>query len=175
MTKHYSKQGVTRRELLALGFVVGGLTLIPQHGAVASEESKSISDAKAYKAFLDVSLKLTAEKALHAKQAERTYLGLVRHEQDFAKRIKALDRVIVDEDISMSRLQRQLDSRHRDLADLPRAIATAWFEGIVGKGSKAECVAFSQALMYVPVADVLKPPSYALGEYGIWQSKPPRV
>ena len=70
------------------------------------------------------------------------------------------------------KLQKTLDDEKSPLAPLPHDLAKAWFQGIVGSGDKARCIAFETALNAVIVADVLKPPTYAYGAYGSWASKP---
>ena len=172
MTKKNSKQGVSRREFLTVSFAAGGLTLIPH--AFASTKSAA-GDAMAYKAFTDLSTLITAENNLKPGVTERLYLALIRHDKTFADRVKALHEFVTTQAVSVSDLQKRVEANKPELADVPKAIASAWFEGLVGKGADAEVVLFSEALMYVAVADVLKPPSYSLGEYGIWQTKPPEV
>ena len=58
------------------------------------------------------------------------------------------------------------------IVGLPRSIVTAWCLGIIGQGESARCIAYETALNAVIVADILKPPTYAYGVYGTWQSKP---
>ncbi|SEG81493.1 sugar dehydrogenase complex small subunit [Marinobacterium lutimaris] len=173
MNSNHSKTGVTRRGFLAASLAAGSLTLIPH--ALASTTPASVADSDAYRAFIAVSQQITANTALKPAMAERLYLALVRHDDSFAGRIKQLDRFITDQAVAVSELQARVEAEAPELKDLPPAIATGWFEGLVGSGKDLELIAFSEALMYVAVADVLKPPSYSLGEYGIWQSKPAKA
>lgn len=58
------------------------------------------------------------------------------------------------------------------MAAIPRQIVTAWYVGVVGESTQAQCLAYEQALMSVVTEDKLRPPTYAYGAYGSWQEKP---
>lgn len=55
---------------------------------------------------------------------------------------------------------------------LSQAILQAWFLGVAGKGAKATCVAYIDALANRAVAATLVPPSYSYGALGTWQARP---
>jgi hypothetical protein len=55
---------------------------------------------------------------------------------------------------------------------LSQAILQAWFLGVAGKGARATCVAYVDALANRAVAATLAPPSYSYGALGTWQARP---
>ena len=55
---------------------------------------------------------------------------------------------------------------------LSQAILQAWYLGVVGKGNKAVCVTYVEALANRVVADTLEPPSFSYGPCGSWSSRP---
>lgn len=55
---------------------------------------------------------------------------------------------------------------------LAQAILQAWYLGTVGKGKKAVCVTYIDALANRAVAGDLTPPSYSYGPCGSWRTKP---
>jgi hypothetical protein len=57
----------------------------------------------------------------------------------------------------------------RDAAD---EIVRGWYTGTLGAGTGAKTFAYSEALMYRAVADVLAPPTYAFGGPGWWAADP---
>ncbi len=55
---------------------------------------------------------------------------------------------------------------------LAQAILQAWYLGTVGKGKKAVCITYLDALANRAVAAELTPPSYSYGPCGSWRTKP---
>jgi hypothetical protein len=55
---------------------------------------------------------------------------------------------------------------------LAQAILQAWYLGTVGKGKKAVCITYIDALANRAVAGELTPPSYSYGPCGSWRTKP---
>jgi hypothetical protein len=50
-------------------------------------------------------------------------------------------------------------------------LVAAWYTGTVGYGAQAEMVSYVDALMYRPVSDGLRAPTYCDGP--IWWTEPP--
>ncbi|MBM6551845.1 sugar dehydrogenase complex small subunit [Marinomonas ostreistagni] len=171
MSQYKEKAGISRRGFLTASAALSGLTLVP----FASQAQAAATDAKAFNAFMALSQLITAKSDLNPALADTIYLSLAQQDEDFAARIKTLNAFVADHNLTSANLQARLDAEQPDVADLPRKLAKAWFQGIVGEGKAAKTISYSDnTLMYAAVADVLAPPSYALGAYGIWSSKPPQ-
>ena len=122
--------------------------------------------------FLALSAFIAGQKALDGALAAALYQALSDHHPAFVDQISQLLALIEARHLDPAALQSTLDTEQSPLAAVPRAIARGWFMGIVGSGAQARCVAYDQALNAQMVIDVLQPPSYALGAYGSWTSKP---
>ena len=129
-------------------------------------------DSPAQADFLALSALIAGQQALDASLAAALYRALCDLHPDFPQQARQLLSLIEARRISPETLQLTLDSEQSPLAKVPRAIARAWFMGIVGSGAQARCVAYEQALNAQMVSDVLQPPSFALGGYGSWTQKP---
>lgn len=129
-------------------------------------------DSPAQADFLAVSALIAGQQALDATLAAALHQALSDLHPGFAEQLSQLLALIEARHITPDLLQQTLDSDHSPLAQLPRAIARAWFMGIVGTGAQARCVTYEHALNAQIVSDVLQPPSYALGGYGSWVTKP---
>jgi len=160
-----NSSGVTRRFLLASILTTYTASLIPW--ALA----QSVDDGD-QGAFLAVSAIIAGRQTLDTHLAKRLYDALVADDKNFPAMAQQLLALINTRKIDPLHLQRVLDTEKSPLAGVPRAIAAAWFLGIVGSGAKARCVAYEIALNAVIVSDVLKPPTYAYGVYGSWIAKP---
>jgi hypothetical protein len=123
-------------------------------------------------AFLDVSQKLCGRGHLEPGLASRLYRALATAHPDMPAQLKQLADVMAQPGFDVNSLQASLDAARPAYAALPRAIVSAWYTGVVGEGENAHCVAYEEALMNVTVADQLKPPSYAYGNYGSWARQP---
>jgi len=122
--------------------------------------------------FLEVSQKLCGRGHLEPGLATRLYSALVAEHADFPEQLQQLAQFMTGPGTNVTGLQASLDAAKPAFAGLPRAIVTAWYTGIVGQGETAHCVAYEESLMNVTVADQLKPPSYAFGNYGSWANQP---
>ncbi|TAN03373.1 MAG: hypothetical protein EPN36_13010 [Rhodanobacteraceae bacterium] len=123
-------------------------------------------------AFMALSALLAGRRSLDAGLAARLFDALSAMYPHFTADARALLAQINQQHIDPAQLQSTLDGAHSPLAPLPRRIMRAWCLGLVGEGEATKCVAYENALNAVIVADVLKPPTYAYGEYGSW-AKPP--
>jgi hypothetical protein len=122
--------------------------------------------------FLALSSWLTGRPSLDAGLANRLYELLAADDASLAGGVRGLWALVNERRIDPAKLQQVLDAEKSAYARLPRAIATAWFLGIVGEGDKARCVALESALNAAVVADVLKPPTYCHGAYASWARSP---
>lgn len=122
--------------------------------------------------FLDVSQKLCGRGHVEPGLALRLYRALAAQHADFPAQLQQLSDLMAQPGFDVSTLQASLDAAKPAYAALPRAIVTAWYTGVVGDGEHAQCVAYEEAWMNTTVADQLKPPSYAYGNYGSWARQP---
>lgn len=160
-----ANDGVTRRWLLGGVLTAYTASLIPW--ALAQP-----LDDRDQGAFLAVSAIIAGRQALDAQLAKRLYDALIADDKNFSSMAHELLSLIDARKIEPLNLQKVLDAEKSPLAGIPRAIARAWFLGIVGSGVKARCLAYENALNATIVSDVLKPPTYAYGVYGSWTAKP---
>jgi len=122
--------------------------------------------------FLALSALIAGQQALDRDLANALYLALTQQYPAFADQASQLLKLMEARHLDPATLQSTLDAEQSPLAKVPRVLARAWFMGVVGSGTQARCVAYEQALNARMVADVLQPPSFALGGYGVWSAKP---
>jgi len=154
-----------RRALLAGLMAACFSSYVPR--AVAQPAADPAQDA-----FLAVSRILTGRTSLDLALAGRLYEALLADMPRFGEDVQALRAWMDEREIGPDELQRRLDAEKSPLAGLPREIVTAWYTGIVGHGERARCIAFETSLIYVIVADRLRPPSYCYGPPGSWVEQP---
>lgn len=123
-------------------------------------------------AFMALSAILVGRQTLDAPLGKRLYEALSAQDPQFENRTKSVLALINTQHIDPMALQKALDAGHNDLAAIPRSIVAAWYVGVVGIGANARCIAYENALMNEIVDDKLRPPTYAYGAYGTWESKP---
>lgn len=163
--QHSAPASASRRRLLA-GFVGAyTATLVPWALAEPVKDDQQAS-------FVALSAIIAGRQSLDTEMADRTFKAFVARQPEFAASAAALLKLIESRKIDPMQLQKTLDDEKSPLAPLPRQIATAWFQGIVGSGADATVVAYEHALNAQMVADVLRPPTYAYGPYGSWARKP---
>ncbi len=133
----------------------------------------SSSDAD-FDAFLHLSRYLTGKTALNTDLAQAIYGGLLADQADLPQHIARLRAFIAQHATPANTLQSTLDAQSSPLAALPKTVMKGWYLGIVGSGAHARAVAYEQALMYPPIADVIVMPTYAHAQPGYW-SAPPSV
>jgi hypothetical protein len=160
-----AKEDVTRRWLLGSLLTAYTASLVPW--ALAQP-----IDDRDQGAFLAISAIIAGHQALDAQLAKRLYDALIVDDKRFPSMARELLSLIDARKIEPLHLQQVLDAEKSSLAGVPRAIARAWFLGIVGSGVQARCIAYENALNATIVSDVLKPPTYAYGVYGSWAAKP---
>lgn len=114
--------------------------------------------------FLDVSRQLTGKPELNVVLGQALY--------------PALQAAVTDLDATLARLQALLAqgepiaAEHKAELALSQTMLQGWYLGVVGKGKKAVCITYVDALSNLAVADTLVPPSYSYGPCGTWQVKP---
>ncbi|MBD1586314.1 sugar dehydrogenase complex small subunit [Pseudomonas typographi] len=121
-------------------------------------------------AFLDLSALLVGRSYVDPAQGKPLFEAFKAQAGDFPNRCLALLAQIQARQLDPATLQHVLDAEASPLAALPRQVARAWLQGVVGSGTKARCLAYETALNAQMVGDVLRPPSYAYGAYGSWAS-----
>ncbi|MFI4926219.1 MAG: sugar dehydrogenase complex small subunit [Burkholderiales bacterium] len=161
-----SQPGVQRRRVLIAGVLAASCRATPTSAASTASSSAE------YSAFRDLSLYLTAATRLDDAHVQRLYRALVAEDPGFPVAAQELWGWIQHKQVAASALQDILDREQPPFVALPRAIASAWFLGVVGDGDKARVFALEHALNAAIVADVLKPPTYCYGGYASW-SRPP--
>lgn len=166
---------MSRRTLLGSAAVAGvalatgfGATVLGTSNAFAAEAAATADAA----AFLKLSVFLTNGKPLDATLASRYQAALNKHDAKFAEASTALQSYVADS--KAANIDELL--AHPELPDPVRqtikTIVSAWYLGVVGEDDKAELIAYADALMYRPTADVLIVPTYGGGPDS-WGTKPP--
>ncbi|PVZ19623.1 MULTISPECIES: sugar dehydrogenase complex small subunit [unclassified Pseudomonas] len=128
------------------------------------------AEPQALAAFMTLSAWLTGRDWLDPAQGRPLFEALTAQSGDFPTRCQALWLDVQGRHLDPATVHRQLSDEGSPLAALPRQIAKAWWQGVVGQGAQARCVAYEQALNAQVVADVLVPPSYAYGAHGSWSA-----
>lgn len=166
---------ISRRTLLGSAAVAGvalatglGTTVLGTSNAFAAQASAAASAAD----FLKLSTFLTNGKSLDVTLASRYLAALNKHDPKFGDALAALQSTIAES--KAANIDELLE--RPDLADPARqtikTIVSAWYLGVVGEDDKAELIAYAEALMYRPTADVLVVPTYGGGPDS-WGAKPP--
>lgn len=165
ITKQSGPNSPVRRHLLA-GFVSAyTASLVPWAMAQPVNDPHQAE-------FLALSAIIAGRRSLDTLMADRIFRALSEGHPEFTQNVRNLLHMIGQRKIDPLHLQKILDDEKSPLAPLPRQIATAWFQGIIGTGSDAHVIAYAEALNAQMVADVLKPPTYGYGPYGSWTRKP---
>ena len=142
------------------------------HAQTATSGGGTDAPRAAPDAFLSVTHYLTGRSSIDTAHAGRLYAALVAVDPAFDTKLHDLAAFIAQNRPEPGALQAMLDDAKASYAKVPKDIATAWYVGVVGSGVAARCVSFETSLMYVIVADRLKPPSYAYGPYASWGRNP---
>lgn len=147
----------------------GGLSMV----RCAHAQEAAASDAD-FAAFMHLSQYLTGKTALDVEIGRAILAGLREDSAKVTAQIAQLNDFVAKSNTPASALHAALEGSQSALASLPKHIMSAWYLGVVGTGTKARTVAYEQALMYPPIADVIVMPSYAHGVPGYW-TKPPHL
>lgn len=139
--------------------------------AVAAEPSGA-TDALPSTDFLQLSQFLTGKPQLDRTLAAAIEAAFNETQAGFADRVAQTNHFIAANKAEARTIQSVLDTAKHPLADVPRKVMTAWYLGTVGTGKNARAVAYEQALMYPPIADVVVMPTFARGIPGYWADPP---
>lgn len=153
--------------MLATLSVVGLGALSAAHAQAASASTDADFDA-----FIELSKYLTGKTALDIEIGRAILTGLQGDDASTSATIAQLNAFVARTNTPANMLQSVLDASQPALAKLPKKVVTAWYLGVVGTGKNARTVAYEQALMYPPIADVIVMPSYARGVPGYWATPP---
>lgn len=157
----------------ALVAALGGIGLTALHHPWLSRAlAQSVPASDSFAAFMHVSSYLTGKPALDAELGRAIYDGLADATGTFEQQLHALNTLLASAPPPAHALQTMLDKDQAPYAGLPKQIMTGWYLGIVGTGKTRRAVAFEQALMYAPVADVIVLNTYAHGVPGYWATPP---
>ena len=122
--------------------------------------------------FSAVSQVLTGRASLDPALRDALLARFMAQDEQFPAKLRALRQLTDRFGHDPEAFGAQLKNDGADLAALRGQILQGWYLGVVGEGEKAVCVTYTGALANAAVADVLRPPSYAYGEYGSWKSQP---
>ncbi len=115
--------------------------------------------------FTTVSATLTGRGSLDPALAQALYQAFQVAVKDFDTTLLKLRGAMTGEEITFSDEQKAEQG-------LSQSILQAWYLGVVGKGKKAVCVTYTEALANKVAAPILVPPSYSYGPIGTWTTKP---
>ncbi|MEJ5155100.1 sugar dehydrogenase complex small subunit [Gluconobacter wancherniae] len=158
---------VSRRKLLLGGLAIGSLSAFSSLGVAASPVNSDFAG------FLALSEFLTGKKDLSPILAQRYYLGLHTQFPDLPNKIATLL-----QEIHAFSAKSMDDYLRRGPTPAARSTATqivsAWYLGIIGENPHKSLIAYSKALMFLPVAGALVIPSYGAGPLA-WGGRPEPV
>ncbi|MBV7536548.1 sorbitol dehydrogenase family protein [Duganella sp. sic0402] len=143
---------------LMLSGAAGQLLLTSRAKAALASASPQLN------AFMAVSATLTGKPQLNVLLGQALHPALQKAVPDFDATLAKLQALLAQGD--------DLSADHKAEQALSQAILQGWYLGVVGKGKKAVCVTYVDALSNLAVADVLVPPSYSYGPCGTWSAKP---
>lgn len=160
-----------RRALQALGAALlsgaaGQLLLSTRARAALASATPGLND------FIEVSRSLTAQPALDATLAHALYAAFRRSAPDIDTALAALKTTLAQGAALAQADKTAFGDEEKAQEALSQAILQAWYLGVVGKGGKAACVTYVDALANRAVEGILVPPSYSYGHCGTWQAKP---
>ena len=157
----------------ALAAAIGGIGLATlQHSWLTKAWGQTMPADDGFAAFMQLSSYLTGKKTLDVELGHAIYAGLADGKAAFAEQVHALNALLASTPTPAAKLQQTLDQAKSPLAAAPKQIMAGWYLGVVGSGKTARAVAFEQALMYAPVADVIVLNTYARGVPGYWAQPP---
>lgn len=173
MTKHIDQApSAGRRTLikatLALG-VTSMVAYLPIKSVFAGSEAAGAMPA-ATAAFRQLSQFLTS-KTVHAVLASRYYEALKKRMPELDQSVEALNALVaqyklahMDDYLALPDVDKQLDAH-------AKTIVKSMYLGVVGDDENQELIAYKEAFMYAPTADVLVVPTYGRGPDS-WGTKP---
>lgn len=122
--------------------------------------------------FVTVSQALTGRAALDPALAQGLYRAFQLQVADFDATLLKLQAALAQEAGLLQGDTTAFAEAQKAERALSQAILQAWYLGVVGKGKKAVCVTFTEALSNRLAAPILVPPSYSYGPIGTWSAQP---
>lgn len=119
--------------------------------------------------FLSLSHVATGHSDLSSVTAARIFGAMRKFDPNFSTRAAALLQLARSATEPEALLQA---AEPAGLGDTMQTIVAAWYTGTVGKGTDAVVVSYVDALMYQPVKDGMRPPTYCDGP-NWWTGSPP--
>jgi hypothetical protein len=170
MTKHVN-QPARRRALKLAGVVLlsgaaGKLLLLQQARAGINVSDNNLAD------FVAISAALTGRGALDATLAQGLYRTFQTAVPDFDAVLLKLKSALARDGAVLQGEKTAFSEQQKAEHALSQSILQAWYLGVVGKGKKAVCVTYTEALSNKVVAGTLVPPSYSYGPCGSWSARP---
>lgn len=161
-----------RRALQVVGAAmmsgVAGQLLLTSRAKAAPDGAAPGPGAQAFQA---VSRILTGKADLQPVLALALYEAFVRTTPDVDTALAALQASLAADPLGEDGKTAFTDAQKAQQG-LAQAILQAWYLGTVGKGRKAVCITYIDALANRAVAAELTPPSYSYGPCGSWRTKP---
>ncbi|MRW89843.1 hypothetical protein GJ699_07595 [Duganella sp. FT80W] len=163
---------ISRRSALkALGVatlasVAGQLLLATRAKAALEPAGQGLKD------FLAVSTTLTGKNDLNPTLALALYKAMQQTQPELDGALLKLKTALAQDTVLAGGDKTAFADEQKAEHALSQAILQGWYLGTVGKGKKAVCVTYVDALSNRAVADTLVPPSYSYGPCGAWQVKP---
>lgn len=164
-----NRRAFLRRSALAVAVAGIGISAW-RYPTLANALEASQSDG--FNGFMRLSSYLTGKTTLDRELGQALYAGLTEGDAQFDGNVRALNAQLQASGTPAAQLQQTLDQAKSPLATLPKNIMKGWYLGVVGSGKNARAVAFEQALMQAPVADVVVMNTYARGVPGYWAHPP---
>lgn len=167
-----SAPGISRRTLIKASFAFGAmgmLSYLPLRSVMAVGEATPALPASAV-AFQKLSQFLTS-KPVQAILAQRYYDALKKYNPDLDQSVAALNTLVeqkklahMDDYLALTDVDQALDAR-------AKTIVKSMYLGVVGDDENSQLIAYKEAFMYAPTADVLVVPTYGRGPE-TWGTKP---
>lgn len=168
-----TKPNARRRTLIktsvALGVVGGMMAYVPFRSVLAAVDATPAAPA-AVGAFQQLAQFLTS-KPVHAVLAQRYYDALKKRNPDLDKSVAALGALVDSGKLAHMDDYLALPDVDKNLDTCAKNIVKSMYLGVVGDDENAELIAYKEAFMYAPTADVLVVPTYGRGPES-WGDKP---
>lgn len=150
----------------ALAGMAGPLLLSNRARAALDPAGPGLND------FIGISKTLTGKPEVNATLALALYNAMQATSPDFDKSLASLKAALAQPEVLAAGDKAAFSDEQKAEHGLSQAILQGWYLGTVGKGKKAVCVTYVDALSNLAVSDVLVPPSYSYGKCGTWHAKP---
>lgn len=124
--------------------------------------------------FMRLSRLLTDRTNLDPRIGHRLNAALAKAYRDFSTQVAACTAFAGAHGLTTAEpFAAALQSQQPLLAPVLHIVVAAWYTGVAGDGPREGVIAYSEALMFDTVGDVLTVPSYCRAAPGYWTTKPP--